>query len=127
MPGQECARAIVMTGLSDFGSPTPGSGAIHQPSTRGGSDYAQVSRHGATMAPLISRRPMANSDPLPTQGDVHAGIPAELVAAGFEDPAEIGRGGVGWVGVWGMRRRWGGAGLGWYAAARSAHWIAPSR
>ena len=40
---------------------------------------------------------MANSDPLPTQGDVHAGVPAELVAAGFEDPEEIGRGGFGVV------------------------------
>ena len=40
---------------------------------------------------------MASSDPLPTQGDVHAGVPAELVAAGFEDPEEIGRGGFGVV------------------------------
>ena len=41
---------------------------------------------------------MAKSDdPLPTQGDVHAGVPAELVAAGFEDPEEIGRGGFGVV------------------------------
>jgi ATP/maltotriose-dependent transcriptional regulator MalT len=40
---------------------------------------------------------MGNSDPLPTQGDVHAGVPAELVAAGFEDPEEIGRGGFGVV------------------------------
>jgi len=40
---------------------------------------------------------MADSDPLPTQGDVHAGIPAELVAAGFEHPEEIGRGGFGVV------------------------------
>ncbi len=40
---------------------------------------------------------MAKSDPLPTQGDVHAGIPAELVAAGFGDPEEIGRGGFGVV------------------------------
>jgi ATP/maltotriose-dependent transcriptional regulator MalT len=40
---------------------------------------------------------MASSDPLPTQGDVHAGIPAELVAAGFTDPEEIGRGGFGVV------------------------------
>ena len=40
---------------------------------------------------------MANSDPLPTQGDVHAGIPAELMAAGFVDPEEIGRGGFGVV------------------------------
>ena len=40
---------------------------------------------------------MAKSDPLPTQGDVHAGILAELVAAGFADPEEIGRGGFGVV------------------------------
>ena len=40
---------------------------------------------------------MAKSDPLPTQGDVHAGIPAELMAAGFADPEEIGRGGFGVV------------------------------
>jgi serine/threonine-protein kinase PknK len=40
---------------------------------------------------------MASSDPLPTQGDVYAGIPAELVAAGFADPEEIGRGGFGVV------------------------------
>jgi serine/threonine-protein kinase PknK len=41
---------------------------------------------------------MASSDPLPTQqGDVYAGIPAELTAAGFEDPEEIGRGGFGVV------------------------------
>jgi ATP/maltotriose-dependent transcriptional regulator MalT len=40
---------------------------------------------------------MASSDPLPTQGDVHAGVPAELVAAGFEGPEEIGRGGFGVV------------------------------
>ena len=40
---------------------------------------------------------MADSDPLPTQGDVHAGIPAELVAAGFDHPEEIGRGGFGVV------------------------------
>ena len=40
---------------------------------------------------------MVSSDPLPTQGDVHAGVPAELVAAGFEDPEEIGRGGFGVV------------------------------
>ena len=40
---------------------------------------------------------MAHVDPLPTQRDVHAGIPAELVAAGFEDPEEIGRGGFGIV------------------------------
>ncbi|HXO52328.1 MAG TPA: serine/threonine-protein kinase, partial [Mycobacterium sp.] len=40
---------------------------------------------------------MADSGPLPTRGDVHAGIPAELVAAGFEHPEEIGRGGFGVV------------------------------
>jgi ATP/maltotriose-dependent transcriptional regulator MalT len=40
---------------------------------------------------------MASSDPLPTQGDMPAGVPAELVAAGFEDPEEIGRGGFGVV------------------------------
>jgi serine/threonine-protein kinase PknK len=40
---------------------------------------------------------MAKSEPLPTQGDVHAGIAAELVAAGFVDPEEIGRGGFGVV------------------------------
>ncbi|HET7664572.1 MAG TPA: protein kinase [Mycobacterium sp.] len=40
---------------------------------------------------------MASSDPLPTQADVHAGVPAELVAAGFEAPEEIGRGGFGVV------------------------------
>jgi ATP/maltotriose-dependent transcriptional regulator MalT len=40
---------------------------------------------------------MASSDPLPTQADVHAGVPAELVAAGFVDPEEIGRGGFGLV------------------------------
>ncbi len=40
---------------------------------------------------------MARSDPLPTQGDMHAGVPAELVAAGFTDPEEIGRGGFGVV------------------------------
>jgi hypothetical protein len=41
---------------------------------------------------------MAHSDPLPTQqGDVHAGVPAELVAAGFEEPEEVGRGGFGVV------------------------------
>lgn len=39
---------------------------------------------------------MAYSDPLPTQRDNSAGIPAELVAAGFEEPDEIGRGGFGW-------------------------------
>jgi ATP/maltotriose-dependent transcriptional regulator MalT len=40
---------------------------------------------------------MAKSDPLPTQRDVHAAIPAELMAAGFENPEEIGRGGFGVV------------------------------
>jgi ATP/maltotriose-dependent transcriptional regulator MalT len=40
---------------------------------------------------------MATSDPLPTQADLHAGVPAELAAAGFEDPEEIGRGGFGVV------------------------------
>src|ERR1700758_1535311 len=40
---------------------------------------------------------MATSDPLPTQGDVHAGIAAELTAAGFVDPEEIGHGGFGVV------------------------------
>lgn len=40
---------------------------------------------------------MAHVDPLPTQRDVNAGIPAELEAAGFEDPEEIGRGGFGIV------------------------------
>ena len=40
---------------------------------------------------------MAHVDPLTTQRDVHVGIPAELVAAGFEDPQEIGRGGFGVV------------------------------
>ena len=40
---------------------------------------------------------MADIDPLPTQRDQHAGIPAELVAAGFEEPEEIGRGGFGVV------------------------------
>ena len=40
---------------------------------------------------------MAHSDPLPTQRGVPAGIAAELVAAGFEDPEEIGRGGFGVV------------------------------
>src|SRR5262245_2847953 len=43
------------------------------------------------------RRAMADSDPLPTQRDISAGIPAELVAAGFEEPEEIGRGGFGVV------------------------------
>src|SRR5215831_12769117 len=72
-------------------------GAIHPPSMCCGSVYAQVSRHGVAMALAISRRPMASNDPLPTQADVHAGVPAELVAAGFEDPEEIGRGGFGVV------------------------------
>ncbi|MFC9552247.1 protein kinase [Rhodococcus sp. NPDC056960] len=36
-------------------------------------------------------------DPLATQRDAYAGVPAELVAAGFEDPKEIGRGGFGVV------------------------------
>jgi serine/threonine-protein kinase PknK len=40
---------------------------------------------------------MVTNDPLPTQGDVHAGVPAELMAAGFSDPVEIGRGGFGVV------------------------------
>ena len=41
---------------------------------------------------------MADSDPLPTQRDISsAGIPAELVAAGFEEPDEIGHGGFGVV------------------------------
>jgi len=40
---------------------------------------------------------MATGDPLPTQGDVNAGLPAELMAASFEDPEEIGRGGFGVV------------------------------
>jgi serine/threonine-protein kinase PknK len=40
---------------------------------------------------------MARSDPLPTQRTEPTGIPAELVAAGFEDPEEIGRGGFGVV------------------------------
>jgi serine/threonine-protein kinase PknK len=40
---------------------------------------------------------MAHSDPLPTQRDISAGVPAELVAAGFEEPEEIGRGGFGVV------------------------------
>jgi serine/threonine-protein kinase PknK len=40
---------------------------------------------------------MAHSDPLPTQRDISTGVPAELVAAGFEDPEEIGRGGFGVV------------------------------
>lgn len=53
--------------------------------------------HNAAITPAITRRPMASSDPLPTQGDVHAGVPAELAAAGFEAPEEIGRGGFGVV------------------------------
>ena len=40
---------------------------------------------------------MAHIDPLPTQGDQHAGIPAELVAAGFDEAEEIGHGGFGVV------------------------------
>ncbi|GAB5897578.1 serine/threonine-protein kinase [Mycolicibacterium mageritense] len=40
---------------------------------------------------------MGRNDPLPTQRDLTAGIPAELAAAGFEDPEEIGRGGFGVV------------------------------
>ena len=41
---------------------------------------------------------MADSDPLPTQRDISsAGVPAELVAAGFEEPDEIGHGGFGVV------------------------------
>jgi ATP/maltotriose-dependent transcriptional regulator MalT len=40
---------------------------------------------------------MAKGDPLPTQGDVRAAIAAELVAAGFVDPEEIGCGGFGVV------------------------------
>ena len=40
---------------------------------------------------------MAHSDPLPTQRGGRAGIAAEVVAAGFEDPDEIGRGGFGVV------------------------------
>ena len=70
----------------------------HRPSADDRSAYAQVGwpwcRHGAV---AVSRRAMASSDPLPTQGDMHAGVPAELVAAGFEGPEEIGRGGFGVV------------------------------
>ncbi|SEC28826.1 serine/threonine-protein kinase [Rhodococcus koreensis] len=40
---------------------------------------------------------MVHGDPLSTQRDLHAGIPAELTAAGFEGPQEIGRGGFGVV------------------------------
>lgn len=40
---------------------------------------------------------MGRNDPLPTQRDLPAGIPAELSAAGYEDPEEIGRGGFGMV------------------------------
>jgi ATP/maltotriose-dependent transcriptional regulator MalT len=40
---------------------------------------------------------MPDVDPLPTQPDDSSGIPAELVAAGFADPEEIGRGGFGVV------------------------------
>jgi serine/threonine-protein kinase PknK len=36
-------------------------------------------------------------DPLPTQRGMPAGIPAEVVTAGFTDPEEIGRGGFGVV------------------------------
>ncbi len=42
-------------------------------------------------------RGTARHDPLPTQRGMPAGIPAEVVAAGFEDPEEIGRGGFGVV------------------------------
>lgn len=40
---------------------------------------------------------MGRNDPLPTQRDQTAGIPAELAAAGFEEPHEIGAGGFGVV------------------------------
>ena len=40
---------------------------------------------------------MGRNGPLPTQRNVPAGIPAELSAAGYEDPEEIGRGGFGMV------------------------------
>lgn len=40
---------------------------------------------------------MVRNDPLPTQRDLPAGIPAELEAAGFEDPEKIGQGGFGVV------------------------------
>lgn len=40
---------------------------------------------------------MVRNDPLPTQRDLPAGIPAELEAAGFSEPEEIGRGGFGVV------------------------------
>jgi ATP/maltotriose-dependent transcriptional regulator MalT/serine/threonine protein kinase len=40
---------------------------------------------------------MSDVDPLPTQPDDSSAIPAELVAAGFADPEEIGRGGFGVV------------------------------
>ncbi len=40
---------------------------------------------------------MGRNDPLPTQRDLPAGIPAELEAAGFEDPEKIGQGGFGVV------------------------------
>ncbi len=40
---------------------------------------------------------MPEVDPLPTQPDDSPGIPAELLAAGFSDPEEIGRGGFGVV------------------------------
>ena len=37
---------------------------------------------------------MADSDPLPTQRDISSPrVPAELVAAGFKEPDEIGHGG----------------------------------
>ena len=49
------------------------------------------------MAPMSFEANMAHSDPLPTQRGVPAGIAAEVVAAGFEDPDEIGRGGFGVV------------------------------
>jgi serine/threonine-protein kinase PknK len=40
---------------------------------------------------------MGRNDPLSTQRDLSAGVPAELTEAGFEDPEEIGRGGFGVV------------------------------
>lgn len=40
---------------------------------------------------------MGRNDPMPTQRDLPAGIPAELEAAGFEEPEEIGQGGFGVV------------------------------
>jgi serine/threonine-protein kinase PknK len=42
-------------------------------------------------------RGSARHDPLPTQRGMPVGIAAEVVAAGFTDPAEIGRGGFGVV------------------------------